>query len=144
MFRYHRQRSSGAESLTLGDEAEAFAHGRLGEHWGSREPHQQHWLWMNRLAHGSLRDVRELADASPPGGFGPVEESWTCALARLAQGVLAHVGTERELRELQRRALWPLEDDLIESPSMLATTPRMLFRLTVFALEPFLRPGSRG
>lgn len=126
-FHLHRKRNQGPD---VGAEAEAFVHGRLHDLVGG-EPDQQCWLQLNHVAHGTLAELRALADADGTTADPADPES----LARhVAREVVALVDDEAGLRALQRAALWPLEGELMASTSNLARSPRVVAFLASCAL----------
>jgi hypothetical protein len=113
----------------LPDEATAFLEGRLLEQLratgaGGRTPP---WLWLNAVAHGDREVVATMADRRRPSG-GPVA-GWRDARSALAQELLVRSGgDERVMRELQRRALVPLEQSLSQVADL---TPARLVEISV-------------
>lgn len=113
----------------LPDEAQAFLEGRLLEQLratgaGGRTPP---WLWLNAVAHGDREAVATLADRRRPVG-GPVT-GWRDARSALAQELLTRSGgDERVMRELQRRALVPLEQSLSQVSDL---TPARMVEISV-------------
>ena len=121
---------------TLSEQTEAFIHGHLHTLRGDSDPATVCWLRLNQLAHGSLPDLRTLADDNPPRDEHHADPGWSFVLACLALKVLRRASTDDDLRQLQRALLWPLESDLIEARSAPVSTPQGLFRETTRALEP--------
>ena len=87
------------------------------------------WAWINRVAHGELDDLRELASALNHRSRAAVEmDVWQQVAALLAKHVLTTAGDEDQLRDLQLRVLVPLELRLADEwwtplrPTDLATT----------------------
>lgn len=113
----------------LPDEAEAFLEGRLLEQLratgaGGRTPP---WLWLNAVAHGDRQLVGVMAERRR-GNTGPVA-GWRDARCVLAHELLERsAGDDRAMRELQRRALVPLEQRLSQVPDL---TPGRLVEISI-------------
>ena len=115
------------QPASLADEAEAYVHGRLHELRALTDA-DRCFLDLNRLAHGSLADVIRLADE----GSG---RSRPTPLGDAAREVLGRITGAADLRAVQRRALWPLEEDLLGNRSVLLRTPGCLVVLVRCALD---------
>ncbi len=105
-------RSVEREGAQLVEECSALLDGRLAEELADRGRPRPSWCWLNRLAHGSIGDVRRCA-GSLPGA--PPSDRWARATAFLAGELLAATDRGTTLRALQQEVLIPLELDLLAS-----------------------------
>jgi hypothetical protein len=124
--------------IPIGDEVEAFVHGVLLRSWGGIAP----WLYLNELAHGSMADLQAQVGPQVAVGRDPDNEAWTHVVARLAREILGVIDHPDQLRELQSRFLWPLEDELIAAEHEVVPTPGELYRLVHGALGPLVESTS--
>jgi hypothetical protein len=104
----------------VADEAEGFLQGHALEQLRMpRTRRRPAWLWLNAVIHGSLFSVLRVARNDDEADRFP-DAAWTEARARLARELVeVSANDEARMRELQRRALIPLElrlDDLAELP----------------------------
>lgn len=100
-----RRTWSSSEGSPIGSECEIFLAGRYAEHLQSSGRTVPAWAWLNRLAHGSIADLRSLA--SGLGGRQP--DPLSAAVRFLAGEVLARTDDADSLAALQRDALVPEE-----------------------------------
>lgn len=94
----------------LVDECEAYVAGRFQGYLEANGKPAPGWAWINSIAHGDLKAVLELAQATDRSG-GP-----QAAVTDLAKQVLRIIDRGHEtLQDLQLRVLIPLESALIET-----------------------------
>ena len=104
------------------EECEAFLTGHLAEAMVRRGEYVRPWIWINLLAHGSERELRELGglggrreqerwSRTAAGPVGPAT-SWRDARSYLAGEVLELADACCSLGEVQRSTIIPLELDL--------------------------------
>jgi hypothetical protein len=118
----------------VADEAEAFVQGTLLDVRREHAMPIPTWLWLNQLAHGSLADLRQLGGVTSEPGQPAREDAWAVCTGRLARHMLARATTPTALRQLQQRALWPLEREVIDGGGTLVNTPHTLLTITLGAL----------
>lgn len=109
-----RRRGRGGHGVVgptgLVDECEAYVAGRFQGYLEQNGQPVPGWAWINSIAHGDLKAVREIAQATDRSG-GPQE-----AVTDLAKQVLRIIDHGHEtLPDLQLRVLIPLESALIET-----------------------------
>ncbi len=98
-------------------ECEAFLTGHLVEHRRGANGFVSPWTWTNLLAHGTEEELRAaLAN--------PSRDRWEAARAYLAGDLLDLAGSPKELREIQRTVLVPLELDLASRPATRGWEPQ--------------------
>jgi hypothetical protein len=147
------------EVVRLLIETEAFLSGEFLRHLEGRGSAIPGWAWVNALAHGDLRRIRQVRRAGVEQSAAlrnwsieawtvaePLEDSWRIARAQeeawrraqrvLAEEVLHLVGNDREvLGYLQQTALVPLELHLMERESRGSLSPSDLVIATRSALR---------
>ena len=127
-----QQEGTSGDEVRLVEEAEAFLGGWLIEETADWWQPLPAWVLLNALAHAQRGDIARLAD----GGRG-----W--ALAYLAEEILEAAPTRRELTELQRGALVPLELALIVDAGPGADSRARLVELTLGAIRQFRNSTQR-
>jgi hypothetical protein len=106
------QRRNEQDQVTaLVDECTAVLEGRYAEHLRQTGSVRAPWTWLNLLAHGLLVDLEQAAAAGRQGSTSV--GGWYAARAFLAGELLHAAPDPRSLVELQRRALIPLEMELL-------------------------------
>jgi hypothetical protein len=122
-------------SSTVGDEMEAFVHGRLHGLVTTASRRRRPVLELNRVAHGTLAELHDLAEE--PRRHTRRRRGRDALGRLLAAQVLARVDHPADLARLQRRALWPLEAMLLASSSELASDASIVAFLASTAIEGF-------
>ena len=118
---------------TIALESEAFLLGSLVEYWDDKGMEVPVWAWMNRLAHGTARQIGECVIRSDkPRRAG---RSWRVARSYLAFEVLDLTDMEFTLTELQSSVLIPLELEMAARPDVAGWTPRQWVDLVEDALR---------
>lgn len=112
-------------------ETEDFLAGRLLELRYAAGQSIPDWAWINRLAHGTIDDLTEVAGEWRHGGL---YHSWRRARAYLAGELLDAAPTQASLIELQRELLVPLELQLMHGCAM-PLRPRHLVARVLTALN---------
>ena len=102
-------------------DSEAFLLGRYAERLESRAMAVPSWAWTNALAHGSLADLRRVAEGG--GASRASERRWREARAYLASELLETAGRRGSLAEVQREVLAPLELRLAARHDVRSWTP---------------------
>ena len=119
--------------VSVADEAEDFLRGHaleaLRAQPGDRVPA---WRWLDALVHGSLFTVQRAALGDDDAARF-TQSPWVAERARLARELIAMSGgDESAMRELQRRALVPLE---LRLAALAPLTPIGLVDLAVHELH---------
>lgn len=123
-------------------ECRAFLAGRYAERLVSRQVPVPPWAWMNRLAHGSMADIR-ATDARLGARRDP--ERWGEARAYLAGEVLAAAGDDPEvLTTLQRDVLVPIELEVASTPTCAVLGPGCVVSRVLSALDAYRRSRATG
>jgi hypothetical protein len=118
---------------TIALESEAFLLGSLVEYWDDKGMEVPVWAWMNRLAHGTVRQIGECVTRSDkPRRAG---RSWRVARSYLAFELLDLTDLECTLGELQSSVLIPLELEMAARPDVAGWTPRQWVDLVEDALR---------
>ena len=107
---------------TIALESEAFLLGSLVEYWNDKGMEVPVWAWMNRLAHGTARQIGECVIHSDKPRR--AARSWRVARSYLASEVLDLIELECTLAELQSSVLIPLELAMAARPDVAGWTPR--------------------
>lgn len=100
----HDRRSLAAELVS---DCEAFLRGRYAERLEGQRVAVPVWAWTNLLAHGNESDLQEEAAGARAGESGTM--GWRWARAHLASELLAAIGPDRTLPQIQSQVLVPLE-----------------------------------
>jgi hypothetical protein len=115
----------------LGDEVEAFLHGRLVDHLVAAGRPVPAWAVLNRLAHATTEELTELAanggaaiGESPPG-----EPAWLRAQRSLAAALVTGATAPDDIKRFQRAVLVPLELWVIQRSRFEAITSRRVIEL---------------
>jgi hypothetical protein len=117
---------------TLIEDCTAVLEGRYAERLRTTGAVRAPWAWLNLLAHGLPVDLQQAAAAGRRGTTST--GGWYAARAFLAGEVLDAGGEMGSLVELQRRALIPLEMDLM-SGDVTARSPRRLVEEVLERIE---------
>ena len=118
---------------TIALESEAFLLGSLVEYWDDKGMEVPVWAWMNRLAHGTARQIGECVTRSDkPRRAG---RRWRVARSYLAFELLDLTDLECTLAELQSSVLIPLELEMAARPDVAGWTPRQWVDLVEDALR---------
>jgi hypothetical protein len=101
----------------LGDEVEAYLHGRLAHHLAIKGRTPQPWVAMNRLAHGDrselLAVVAGTGSTPQAGGRQPWADAERFLVARLLSATASDADA---IRAVQGEVLVPLELSVIDDP----------------------------
>lgn len=140
MFRRRASRSDDDPcGQQLVDEIEAFLAGRLAEVLEAADRPVPPWVWLNRIAHGSLAEVRRTAAEWQRVG---ADSTWRRARTFLAGEVLDQAPLPVNLRRLQHDVLVPLELQLAtDCPLAMRSQQLVSLVLTAIARHPSAPPG---
>lgn len=110
-------------AAALIEECQAFLDGSFAELVEASGVTVPVWAWLNLLAHGTMTELRDEADALGEG------DRWRQARAFLAGEVIEVIDTARmPLTQLQHDVLVPLELDVLDSRWSNRWTPAQLVR----------------
>jgi hypothetical protein len=136
-----------SNSQQVGNAAEAYLSGTCARYLQGQHKQVPTWAWINALAHCSPQGMRNIAvglDHGLPRGF--KLRRWKKVIHLLAAEMvkLAEIG-EHSIEDLQRQALVPLEDRLLQGiephdPS----TPENLASCTFTTLSSAFPSGHRA
>lgn len=109
---------------TPADGAEAFLAGDYAAYADGCGIVIRPWMWLNRVAHSSLDELRRRAVDPVPFPLPDPGPEWREAITRIATHELglAH-GDDAVLREIQQERLIPLELQLVDDPHPLTGGP---------------------
>ncbi|HET6950441.1 MAG TPA: hypothetical protein VFI47_08700 [Acidimicrobiales bacterium] len=122
-------------------EVEAFLTGRLVEHLLATGRPVPAWAALNRLAHGALEDVIELAQPGDEvmAGRDRREAGWQRGQRALAAHLVASTATPGDVVDVQWEVLVPLELWLIERSRSETITSRRILEIAVETLVAYQR-----
>jgi hypothetical protein len=123
----------------LGEEVEAFIHGRLVDYLLAAGRPVPAWTVLNKLAHASMEELTELAAANNSEATGAAEAgepAWVRAQRSLAA---LTTGGRRpdDIASLQRKVLVPLELWLVQRSRSEAITSRRVIELASEVLADY-------
>lgn len=122
-------------------EVEAFLTGRLIEHRVATGRPVPAWAVLNRLAHGALEDVIELAHSGDEvmAARDGREAGWQRGQRALAAHLVASTATPGDVVDVQWEVLVPLELWLIERSRSETITSRRILEIAVETLVAYQR-----
>ncbi len=129
---------------TLGDEVEAFVQGCLVDHLCVAGRPVPAWAVLNKLAHGSVADLIDLAGADRGGATGDPptgEPAWLRAQRSLAAAMVTGATRPDDIVNSQRAVLVPLELWVIQRSRSEAITSRRVVELATEALADHRSSG---
>lgn len=140
--RRERKQPKKRTTPTIADECEAFLSGHIADLYEESELTVPCWAELNRLAHGSLQDLEQLATDSAPMSTRLADASWRYTLRRLSAQMITDIDDPAALRRVQAAVLWPLEEQLLAAPDGPVQTPSELFRIVVSVLREHSQSGT--
>jgi hypothetical protein len=128
------------QAAALGDEVQAFVHGRLVDHLVAAGRLVPAWTVLNKLAHASEDELSELAatnNGEATGAPEAGEPAWLRAQRSLAAALTTGARRPDDIASLQQKVLVPLELWLIQRSRSEPITSRHVIELASEALADY-------